>query len=260
MERGRAAGNTSLSLDAWHGDDRDGSEPQRVREARQAAAVEVCLNCPVMVACDSYANSVVREAGTPRLAEPDGIWGGRTALERHRAFIKRQHELVAAPDRLLQTPQKRALLRALAQFWRPVEVAEAAGLPDVRTANWQRSQVTRLLGLPKSVSRMRVLEAARERGLLDGVTVVPDDGSVPAVPVGVEDVLLEVGGQLLLWPTKRSEFRRRSGRRVGRGFRRRPLRARFVSVAGQVDLDVAELDGLADVRDLFPSEPMEAAA
>ncbi|WP_437090056.1 hypothetical protein [Streptomyces sp. enrichment culture] len=248
-EPSRAAGDLSLDLDAWHGGDRDGSEPQKAREARQAAAIEVCLGCPVMVQCDAYANAVVTDGagGSARLAEPDGIWGGRTALERHRAFIRRRHELVAAaPDRLFRTRQKRAILRALAQCWEPAEVAAVAGLPDVRTANWQRSQVVRLLGLPKTVSRMRVLAAARERGLLDGVAVVADDGSVPAVPVGVEDVLLEVRGQLLLWPARRADLAGTGAadgsvvrrRRVVRGYRRRTWRERFVAVPGQADLAV----------------------
>ncbi|MGV9891650.1 helix-turn-helix transcriptional regulator [Streptomyces sp. NPDC003395] len=177
----RAAGNLELTLDAWSGADRDGGEPQREREARQAAAIDVCFDCPVMVQCDVYASSVVWHHGVPRLAEPEGIWGGRTALERHRRLIRSRPETTPAPDRVLRTPQKTAVLKALATCWDPFEVAEAAGL-DVRTANWQRSSIVTKLGLPKDASRMRALAAARERGLLDGVEVVADDGSVPAVP------------------------------------------------------------------------------
>jgi hypothetical protein len=90
-------------------------------------------------------------------------------------------EAEAAPDTRFETAQKRAVLQALAGAWDPYEVAARAGM-DVRTANWQRSQLVRLLGLPKDASRMRALAAARERGLLEGVDLVEDDGSVPAIP------------------------------------------------------------------------------
>lgn len=179
---GMAAGDPLLSLDAWHGEDRDGSEPQRERLAREAAAVEVCLNCPVMVACDAYANSVTTEGGKARLAEPAGIWGGRLALERHRAFIRRRHEVaVPAPDRLVMTEQRVAVLRALAVDADPVRVAAAAGV-DLRTANWQRRRLVTMLALPQEATRSQLLAAAVERGLLDASVVVADDGSVPAVP------------------------------------------------------------------------------
>jgi hypothetical protein len=176
----RMAGNPDLPVGAHHAPDVDGGEPQDVRIAREDAAIEVCLNCPVMVACDLYANSVTRDG---RLAEPDGVWGGRRALERHRAFIATRHQVVAAAasDRALRTPQKLAVLAALAVETDPYAVARAAGM-DVRTANWQRSKLTTLLGLPRDASRGELLEAARGRGLLEDVTVVADDGSVPAVP------------------------------------------------------------------------------
>jgi hypothetical protein len=131
-----------------------------------------------MVQCDAYASSVTPEG---RLAEPDGVWGGRRSLERHKALIKARHVVAAAPDRVFHTEQKQAVLKALAVCWDPFEVAAAAGM-DVRTANWQRSSLVRLLGLPKDASRMRALAAARERGLLEGVVLVADDGSVPAIP------------------------------------------------------------------------------
>ena len=180
---GRAAGDTSLSLDAWHGEDRDGSEPQRVREARQAAAIDVCLGCPVMVQCDAYASSVVVDGGKARLAEPDGIWGGRTALERHRRFIARRHEVAAqAPVRQMRTRQRLRVLEALAVHADAEAVAQAAGV-DVRTANWQRSRLVTQLNLCKeTATRLELLEAAVEQGLLERSVVVADDGSVPAVP------------------------------------------------------------------------------
>jgi hypothetical protein len=174
------AGNPSLPVGAHHGPDLDGAEPQRVRVAREDAAIEVCLGCPVMVQCDAYANSVTADG---RLAEPDGIWGGRRALERHRAFIRTRHEVAAAaPTRLVQTPQKVAVLRALAAHIEPQAVADAAGV-DLRTANWQRSRLVTQFSLSKEkASRRELLAEAVRRGLLDAGLVVADDGTVPAVP------------------------------------------------------------------------------
>jgi len=184
----RAAGNPALSLDAWHGEDRDGAEPQKERRAREEAAKDVCMGCAVWVECDAYANSVRADG---RLAEPEGIRAGRTALERHKALIRRRVASAVAPSSRFETAQKRAVVQALAECWDPFEVAAAASRllegwgeapVDVRTANWQRSSLVRLLGLPKDCTRMQALEAARGRGLLDGVSVVADDGSVPAIP------------------------------------------------------------------------------
>ena len=173
----RMVGNPGLHVGAHNGPDAWAPEGQRERRAREERAIEVCLNCPVMVQCDAYASSV-RPDG--KLAEPEGVWGGRRSLERHRALIAARHAQAAAPDAVFQTPQKQAVLKALAVCWDPYEVADQAGM-DVRTANWQRSSLVRLLGLPKTVSRMRALSVARERGLLDGVDVVRDDGTVPAL-------------------------------------------------------------------------------
>jgi len=258
----RAAGNPELSLDAWLGEDRDGGERTKDREAREAAAKEVCVNCPVMVQCDAYANSVTPEG---RLVEPLGIRGGRTAAERKRVLAKvvqASRTVKAAPDWQFHTPQKLAVLRALAVCWEPVEVAVRAELPDVRTANWQRSDLVGLLGLPKDALRMTVLEAARERGLLEGEEGVADDGSVPAVPPATGDLLIEVRGQKLLWPSKRKEVLvgGRVRRGPGRGVRAVSLRRKFRSVVGQEELTVVEPVDLADVRELFPVELIGAAA
>jgi hypothetical protein len=259
----RMAGDLNLPLGAHQAPDVDGGEPQAARVAREEAAVEVCLGCPVMVQCDLYASSVVVEGKSARLAEPAGVWGGRTALERHRAFIKTRHQLApAAPDVRFNTEQKRAVLRALAVHADPYAVAAAAGV-DVRTANWQRSKLTTLLGLPHDATRGQFLAAAADRGLLDGVTVVADDGTVPAVPPATKTVVTDLDGQVLLWAVDLDELRRKQGRsRNPRGRRRVSLRVWFADVAGQLDLLLADLDvdDLADVRNLFPSEPLEAAA
>lgn len=249
----RAAGDPSLSLDAWHGEDRDGSEPQRERLAREAAAVEVCLNCPVMVQCGAYANSVVTEDGKARLAEPDGIWGAELALERHRAFIRRRHEVaVPAPARQMRTPQRLRVLEALAAHVTAEAVAQAAGV-DVRTANWQRSRLVTQLNLDKeTATRRELLKAAVDRGLLDAAVVVVDDGSVPAVPPpapkpsgsGAVEAVEPTQLELELWsgalPTSAPVPRPRPVRvRV-----RRPRSARTA----------------APVVPLFPNHALEAAA
>lgn len=265
---GRAAGNPALSLDAWVGEDRDGGEPQGEREARYAAAKAVCLRCPVLAECDAYASTVT--AGG-KLVEQTGIRGAKTALERHKALIKARaaqevpvEALAPAPDRMLRTPQKQAVLRALAVCWEPTEVMVRAGVADVRTANWQRSALVRLLGLPKDASRMRLLAVAGERGLLDGVVVVADDGTVRAVPPETRDVVQEVHGQRMLWPSARSEVTGGRSRRrgVGRGVRARSLRRAFAHVQGQEDLSlVVVVDPPGDVLALFPVvETLGAAA
>lgn len=273
----RMAGNPDLPVGAHHAPDVDGGEEQAARRAREDAAVEVCLSCPVMVACDAYASSVTAEG---RLAEPDGVAGGRRALERHRVFIRTRHEVsVQAPDTRFNTLQKQAVLRAFAGCWEPYEVAAAAEVElrrltraagrsdagcrlDVRTANWQRSNMATLLGVPHDGTRAQFLAAAVGRGLLDGVAVVADDGTVPAVPPPTKTVVTEIGGQFLLWPAERAELQHSFARPVGvRRPRRVSLRVWFADVSGQLDLLLADLDAdLADVHSLFTATPLEAAA
>lgn len=241
-----------VPLDAWSGgEDRDGGESQRARRVREADALEVCLNCPVMVACDAYANSVT---GDGRLAEPDGIRGGRTALERKRLFHRSERPTVvvkamagAVPPSRLETAQKLAVLRALALCWDPFEVASAAGV-TVRTANWQRSKIVTDMGLPKSASRERMLAVAVELGLVDGSLVVRDGGSVPAVPPPTA-----VGGQaaepfpvpsppLPEAPAVSMSSPEHAGDRVVGPLRlQSPRRDRFADVVGQLALWEAEL-------------------
>ncbi len=248
----RMAGNPELPVGAHHAPDAWAPEGQRERLAREDAAIEVCLSCPVMVQCDAYANSVVTDAGgVARLAEPDGVWGGRRALERHRAFIAARHESQVAPDRRFRTPQKRAVLKALAEGWDPFEVAAAAGM-DVRTANWQRSVLVGLLGLPKDVSRMRALAVAGELGLLEGVEVVSDDGSVPAVPPPTKLPDPAAGP----FPAAAGGGEAAPGG-VCRGMRAR--RRRVVAVPGQLSLDF-DAAVSASVRPMFPDSTHLGAA
>jgi hypothetical protein len=269
-----------VPLDAWSGgEDRDGGESQRARRVREADALEVCLNCPVMVSCDAYANSVT---GDGRLAEPDGIRGGRTALERHRRFIARRHEVAAAaPDRRFGTAQKRAVLAALAAFVDPYEVAEEASRllrlwgegssgMDVRTANWQRSSLVTLLNLGKSTAtRGELLAEAVRRGLLDAGVVVADDGSVPAVPLGTPTAAADPSPAPMPGlpepevppvpmpspalpdtpPVPMPSPELEGERPVGPLRLQSPRRDRFADVVGQLSLWEAEL---AEVHTLFP--------
>lgn len=172
------AGNPQLSVDAFAAPDLDGGEPQQERVAREDAAIEVCIECPVMMLCHAYANTVDKDG---HLAEPYGVFGGERALDRHKRLVARRHEVVAAaPDARFDTPQKRAVLRAIAAHTDPYTIAAAADM-DVRTANWQRSNLVTLLGLKRTATRTELLDAAAARGLLDGITVTRDDGTVPAI-------------------------------------------------------------------------------
>lgn len=240
----RAAGNTALTLDAWTGTTEDGGEDQATRRERQDAAVEVCLNCPVMVQCDVYGGMVGADG---KLLDPYGIRGGRTALERHRRLVKSRKEPlplpVPAPDHELRTVQKLAVLRALARHADPVAVAAAAREElrrelgagyefDVRTAKWQLARITTQLGLEKSASRAEVLEAAVARGLLRREEV-PAPAPVEGVP---------------------SAGRAPAGRRSRHG-------RRVAAVAGQLSFDDAlEVAPPAPVIDLFPAAPVLGVA
>ena len=234
----RAAGNTALPRNAWVTEDRDGGEPQKEREAREAAAIEVCLNCPVMVLCDQYATSA-RPDG--RLAEQRWIWGGRTAKDRRDLFEAREKPAVVVrklaetmPNSRFLTPQKMAVLRALAMCWDPFQVAAAAGV-SLRSANWHRSKMVTDLGLPKTASRERMLAVAVERGLVDASLVVPDGGAVPAVPPPTKTTA--GARQLPVFSPKQAgpkqEKRTSAGRR---GVPRVSLREKFASVPGQEGL------------------------
>ena len=185
--RGQALGDPALHIDAWGSVDHP--EPQRNRIARERAAVAVCSRCPVLAECRAYANS---ETAGGRLAEPDGIWGGTLALDRHRALIKRRQaqadSAIPAAGALAEcrTVQKQAVLGALARETDEELVAYRAGM-DVRTANWHRAILCGLLGLDKDrASRGELLGAAARLGVLpERVTVKPDGRwPVAAAPNG----------------------------------------------------------------------------
>lgn len=204
----RAAGDLDLGVDAWQGPDLDGGEEQEARLAREAAAKTVCGRCPVLAECRAFGASVVVDGDVVKLAEQFSILGGMTALERTRVFVKKRHEVaVPAPDRMLRTPQKMAVLRALAAYSDPYEVAAAAGM-SLGRANWQRARIATLLNLPVGASREAMVAEARRRGLLDDVPASkpvapvagPAGGGVPYEPVRVpsprRDRFTAVAGQL----------------------------------------------------------------
>lgn len=175
---GRAQGDLNVSIDAWLPVTEDGGEAPSVRHHRQQQAKTVCAACPVLEACRTYALTVTADG---RLAEPEGVWGGMTALERHRDLIARRtadQDRAAVDERRLEecrTAQKQSLLKSLARETDEELVAYRAGM-DVRTSNWHRSLLCGLLGLNKeTASRQQLLERARELGVLPaGVRIVPD--------------------------------------------------------------------------------------
>lgn len=224
-----AAGDNRLPVGAWQAPDVDGGEEQHDRRAREAAAIEVCVDCPVMVQCLAYGSSVTADG---KLAEPYAILGGMTMLERHRAFVKTRHEVTApAPDRQLRTPQKLAVLRALAAHTDPYAVAAAAGM-DVRTANWQRSILVTKLSLQRGATRRELLAEAVRRGLLNAAAVVDDDGSVPAVPPPTKMLDTPAPSTVALFADRHPRTRPRTDR-TPRTFRRpRAARTRNRSPCG----------------------------
>lgn len=260
------AADPDLPVDTHHPADRDGAEPQPARTAREDTAIELCLNCPVMVQCDTYANTITPDG---KLTEPEGIWGGRRALERHRAFIQTRHQVAAAaPDARFHTRQKQAVLRALAAFTDPYDVASWAGM-DLRTANWQRSVLVTLLNLNKATAtRGQLLAAAVQRGLLDASTVVPDDGTVPAVPApmpsppqpDVPPAPMPSPPQPDVQPVPMPSPDQGKAGPHEPVHVPAPRRTRFTDVPGQLTLDDA-LPGLAPITTLHPhTTRLEAAA
>ncbi|WP_374757719.1 WhiB family transcriptional regulator [Streptomyces sp. NEAU-H3] len=174
--------------------------PQEVVERLEAGAVRVCGWCPVREACAAYASSTTAGGA---LREPEGVWGGLRALDRHRALIAsrtgRAAEVVAAevggvPWRPSEEalgeasgPTKRRVLAALAVDRDAERVAIRAGM-DLRTANWHRSALCGLLGLDReTATRDQLLARAGELGVMpvlpEGCRVVRDGRvPVPAAP------------------------------------------------------------------------------
>lgn len=189
----QSAADPDLPLDAWGGTTIDGGLPQTERLEQQRRAIEICGRCPVLAACRTYANSELPGGG---LVEPDGLWGGQTSLERHRALIARRAAQPVLPvvDRV--TPEKlaearsatkRAVLRALARETDAELVAYRAGM-TLRSANWHRSGLCTLLGLDKeTASREQLLQAAVRHRLLPARTRIVPDGPWPIAAAPTTD-------------------------------------------------------------------------
>ncbi|MEU6979546.1 WhiB family transcriptional regulator [Streptomyces sp. NPDC046371] len=187
-----SAADDELPLDAWGSSTVDGGLEQTERFAQQRRAIAICGRCPVRDACAAYANAELPGGG---LAEPEGVWGGQTSLERHRALIDRRatQPVLAEPATALaklskeSRDAKRRLLAALARETDDELVAYRAHM-DVRTANWHRSALCTLLGLDKErATRQQLLDAARACGILPARTRIVPDGSWPIVAAPTAD-------------------------------------------------------------------------
>ncbi|MGX1840556.1 WhiB family transcriptional regulator [Streptomyces diastaticus] len=181
----RAAGNPDVPLNAWLPHTGDGAEEQRDRIDRERAAISVCEACPVRALCAAYACTET----DGQLTEPEGVWGGMLALDRHRELIGRRTAEPTTPAVTEVTlaecrrEQKQTVLSALASHWDEEIVAQAAGM-DLRTTNWHRSSLCGLLGLDReTATRAQLLAAAAEHGVLPaGVRVVREPSPVAAAP------------------------------------------------------------------------------
>lgn len=216
-----AAGDPDLPVDAWGPYTGDGAEPQAARYARERAAKSVCGYCPVRTECASYANTETEDG--KHLVEPEGIWGGQVALDRHRALIARRTAAAdTVTDRALaeaRSPQKLAVLTALAVDLYDQRVARRAGM-DVRTANWHRSALCSLLGLDKeTATRDDLLAAAVHHGLLPAGIRIVWDGLWPiaAAPTtdGIRQRRIAPGIPAVLFTPRARPARRRRAAAAG---------------------------------------------
>ncbi|MFD7922581.1 WhiB family transcriptional regulator [Streptomyces sp. NPDC059740] len=184
---GRAQGDLTVPVNAWLPHTDDDTEAPSARHAREKRAAAVCAGCPVLDACRTYA---LAETPEGKLTEPEGVWGGLRPLERHRDLIARR-TATPAPGGVTEaslaecrTPQKQALLRALARETDEELVAYRADM-DVRTANWHRSILCGLLRLNKdTTTRSDLLAAARRYGVIPADARIRPEGRwpVPAAP------------------------------------------------------------------------------
>ncbi|MFE3381681.1 hypothetical protein [Streptomyces anulatus] len=187
---GMSAGDPDVPLDAWGPYTGDGAEAQKTRLDREKTALQICGRCPVLALCRTYANTTTTETDAngrqvEHLVEPEGVLGGELALTRHRALIARRHDTTTADTApapvaddmaKARTPQRQALLLALARETDPERVAALAGM-DLRTANWHRSALVGMLGLdPARATRDQLLAAAVENRLIPRSTRIRPDG------------------------------------------------------------------------------------
>ncbi|MFG2676955.1 hypothetical protein [Streptomyces sp. NPDC048445] len=193
-----AGGMAGVPLDVWGPYTEDGAEAQKARIDRERLAKTICGRCPVLAACRTYANTTtVDDDGIERLVEREGVMGGELALARHHAFIKRRHAATISTDTAepvpvrniddARTPQKLAVLRALAVELYDERVARRAGM-DVRTCNWHRSALCNILGLDReTATRDELLLEAVRHGLLPTATRIVWDGLWPVAAAPTTD-------------------------------------------------------------------------
>ncbi|MFI0929651.1 WhiB family transcriptional regulator [Streptomyces sp. NPDC021012] len=182
-----SAADPDLSLDAWVGTTTDGGLHPAERAEQQRRALAICDRCPVLAQCRTYA--MLPGGG---LAEAEGIQGGMTAGKRLRADRKSTDAsgtASRAPLRPMSHEQvleaisapKRAVLRQLARETDAELVAYRAGM-DLRTANWHRAALCRLVGLDKeTATRAQLLQAAIDHRILPARTRIVPDGPWPVV-------------------------------------------------------------------------------
>lgn len=179
VDPGVCAVDEATPTTVFEAPDSDIPEAHHVRTAREAAAVAVCRQCPILRECRAYA---LGPEGADRPREMTGVWGGLTGVQRRRMRGRRTAAQAQVPV-VECTGARLAVLEALAEHRGAVAVARAAGMEE-STANWHRSKLVTMLGLdPVSASRGQLLAAAVERGLISAAVVVPD-GPVPqrAIP------------------------------------------------------------------------------
>jgi WhiB family redox-sensing transcriptional regulator len=93
------------------------------RSSREAAAKEICLNCPVQIPCAEHAL---------RVREPYGVWGGMTEEEReeHHARQKALARAQAARDKAARAQQERLKEKLLRDKARAMAAATATADRD----------------------------------------------------------------------------------------------------------------------------------
>lgn len=185
--RGMSAADETVPLTAWWNSD---TETQDERHHREATALGLCGRCPIRQQCLDYALD----------HEPLNIWGGKTAYQRRELLLDRR--TVTAPKepaRIPVTALDVAVLRALAAHRTETAVARAVDMTVTR-ANWHRARCVTFLHLdPRTTTRMRLLGAAYETGVL-GLTdrYVTDRQHLAAIPSRQHQIMRSLPVQLVL--------------------------------------------------------------
>lgn len=98
------------------------------RSSREAAAKEICLNCPVQIPCAEHAL---------RVREPYGVWGGMTEEEReeHHARQKALARAQAAREKAARAQQERLKEKLLRDKARATAAPAAQSSPTSTPAS-----------------------------------------------------------------------------------------------------------------------------